>query len=92
MLILAVLPFTVLVKSVTDCADARAAFAIAAFALDVTAVDRTPFVPSTSPLESKLNTASNLSKSAATDPAADVAVVVIDVANASATEVISPLV
>ena len=76
----------------TLCAEAKFALAIAVVALDATAVLKAPAVPSTSPLASKLNTASNLSRSLATEPASVEAVVVILLANASATPVISPFV
>ena len=85
---LEVLPFTVLDKSVTDCAEAKDAFAIAVLALVVIAVDKEPTVPSTSPLALKLNTASSLSRSLATAPAASLAAVVILVDKASDTPVI----
>ena len=77
------------VRSVTDCAVAKLAFAIAALAFVVTAVDKTPVIPVTSPLLACENTASSLSKSLATDPAADVAVLLMLVDNAPATPVIS---
>ena len=79
------------VNVVTEAAEASDALVIAVFALVFTAVARLPpgVIPSTSPLLSKLNTASSLSKSLATAPVAEVTVLLTLVDKAPAIPVIS---